>query len=73
MTSITLLCGRQVVVTVFAETDAMLPVQATMAQDEEGEQPRLTFNLYCPKLSKSTDVDLPHAMQKMMTGELHYG
>lgn len=69
----TLLCERQVVVTVFAKTDAMVSVQVTKAQDEEGDQPTLIFNVYCPKLSKSADVDLPHAMQKMMTGELHCG
>ena len=66
------LCASQVVVTVFAETNALSPDPASVAQDsdtEGGEGPTLTFNLYCPKLSQSVDIDLPHAMQKMMTGE----
>ena len=59
----------QVVITVFVETDQSLPVPATKVEDEDADQPTLIFNLYCPKLSKSADVDLPHAMQKIMTGE----
>eukprot|EP00903_Cladosiphon_okamuranus_P017650 g16254.t1 len=63
----------EVVITVFAETNALSPLQglATQAQDsdtEDGEGPTLNFNLYCPKLSQSVDIDLPHAMQKLMTG-----
>eukprot|EP00752_Nemacystus_decipiens_P012886 g11406.t2 len=67
----------EVVVTVFAETDLLSPVPAPVAQDsdiEDGEGPTLTFNLYCPKLSQSVDIGLPHALQKMMTGRniLHF-
>lgn len=67
-----LLCARQVVITVFAETDALSPVPAVFGQDnaEDDHRPTLTFNLYCPKLSESVDIDLPHDMQKMMTGEV---
>lgn len=62
-------CLCQVVITVFLEADEPSPVPATEAEDENVEQPTLIFNVYCPKLSKSADVDLPHAMQNMMTGE----
>ena len=61
------------VVTVLAETKALSRVPTGVAQDsdtENGEGSALTFNLYCPKLSQSVDIDLPHAMQKMMTGEM---
>lgn len=61
------------IVTVFAETNALSPDPASVAQgndDEEDEGPTLTLNLYCSKLSQSVDIDLPHAMQKMMTGEI---
>eukprot|EP00904_Undaria_pinnatifida_P005397 jgi/Undpi1/1988/HiC_scaffold_12.g05375.m1 len=66
--------GFEVVITVFVETDQSLPVPATKVEDEDADQPTLIFNLYCPKLSKSADVDLPHAMQKIMTGKniLHF-
>lgn len=66
-------CALQVVITVFAETNALSPVPASVAQDsdtEDGEGPTLTFNLYCSKLSQSVDIGLPDAMQKMMTGEM---
>lgn len=68
-------CAPQVVVTVFAETIALSPVPASVVQDsdtEDGEGPTLTFNLYCPKLSQSADIDLPDAVQKMMTGEMDF-
>lgn len=62
----------QVVITVFMETDASSPVPEMAVEDGDGDakQPTLIFNLYCSKLSKSTDVRLPHAMQKMMTGDI---
>lgn len=64
----------QVVITVFVETDASSPVPEIGAEDGFGdgdaEQPTLIFNLYCPKLSKSVDIDLPHAMQKTMAGDI---
>lgn len=67
------LSALQVVITVFAEDKALSSVSASAARDcnnEDGEGPTLTFNLYCFKLSQSVDIDLPHAMQKMMTGEM---
>lgn len=63
----------QVVITVLAEMDALSSVPAMSDQDDgagDAEQSGLIFNLYCPKLSESIDVDLPHAMQKMMTGKV---
>lgn len=63
----------QVLISIFTDTDALSPVPATAEEDEDAEHPMLTFNVYCPKLSKSADIDLPHAMQKMMTGKIRCG
>ena len=65
----------QVVITVFLEIAASSPAPDMTAGDgdEDAEQPTLIFNLYCPKLSKSADVDLPHDKQKMMSGETNDG
>lgn len=66
----------QVVITVFMETDASSPIPEMAVEDGDGygdaEQPTLIFNLYCSKMSKSADVHLPHAMQKMMTGDISW-
>ncbi|CAN0145147.1 unnamed protein product [Scytosiphon promiscuus] len=61
----------EVVITVLAEIDALSFVPAVSDQDGvicDAGKTTLTFNLYCPKLSESFDVYLPHAMQEMMTG-----
>lgn len=64
----------QVVITVFVEIDASSPVPEMAAEDGDGdaEQSTLIFNVYCPKLCKSADVNLPHAMQKMMAGDFFW-
>lgn len=60
------------VITVFSETDALSLAPALFGQDKDEDDHRsaLAFNLYCSKLSESVDVDLPHAMQKMIIGEV---
>lgn len=63
----------QVIITVLAETDALSAVPAVSNRDDDvggAELPALIFNLHCPKLSQSVDVDLPNAMQKIMIGEV---
>lgn len=66
-------CAHQVVITVLAETSALSQISTSLSEDEDAAQPRLIFNLYCPKLCEGVDVDLPHAMQKVMTGEMCRG
>ncbi|CAM9212025.1 unnamed protein product [Ectocarpus sp. 13 AM-2016] len=61
----------EVIITVFGKTDAISSVSAMAADDDDAdddERPPLIFNLYCPDLTESVDIDLPCAMQKMMTG-----
>lgn len=64
-----LACLPQVVVTAFAAEDFVTVVPASTIGSQDTEQPKLIFNVYHPKLSKSADIDVPHSMQKMMTGD----
>ncbi|CAM9112072.1 unnamed protein product, partial [Choristocarpus tenellus] len=60
----------EVVVTVIVEAREKANMEEAIAKgDDDINFPTLIFNIYCPKLAASTDVDLPYPMQRNMTGQ----
>ncbi|CAM9513235.1 unnamed protein product, partial [Discosporangium mesarthrocarpum] len=59
----------EVVVTVYVEAGARKAVEEAKARGEQDiVYPTLIFNIYCPKISESTELEIPHSVQKAMTG-----